>query len=294
MTSQSAKVRLADVADRQSGRVTWAQIRALGVPDTTVTSWLKQRYLHPKLPGVYAVGHAAGSPEADLAAALLYAGPGAMLSHATAAWWLGLLDGRPHVIQVSTPRRCRSQPGIRVHQRRPLTRVWHRGLPTTTLPQTFLDLAAQGPLRTVRRALAKADYARILNVQAVEAQLGAGRPGSTTLRHALREHQPRLARTKSQNEILFLEICESAGLPMPETNVYVAGWEVDALWREQRLAVEIDGPGNHRSPAQVRRDRRKEFDLRSHGLTPLRYSDEQLAEHRDDLVSELRTLLYTP
>jgi very-short-patch-repair endonuclease len=240
------------------------------------------------------VGHSSGGTEADLAAALLYAGPGAMLSHTTAAWWMGLLDDAPRPIQVSTPRRCRSQPGIKVHQRRRCERVWHNHLPTTTLPQTLLDLASQAPLRTVRRALAKADYARILDVGAIQALIGAGRPGSKKLRHALAEHEPRLARTKSQNEILFLEICEAAGLPLPETNVYIAGWEVDALWRDQQIAVEIDGVGNHRSAAQVRRDRRKDLALRTHGLTPLRYSDEQLVERRTELVAELRRLVQTP
>jgi very-short-patch-repair endonuclease len=63
---------------------------------------------------------------------------------------------------------------------------------------------------------------------------------------------------------------------------------VDALWRAQRIAVEIDGPGNHRSPAQVRRDRRKDLALRAHGFTPLRYSDEQLNEHRNEVIADLR------
>ena len=287
MRRQFAKVRLAEVAARQWGRVTWAQIQALGVDRKTVSTWLRQGHLHRLLPGVYAVGHRSGSREADLAAALLYAGPGAMLSHTTAAWWLGLLGTPPQVIHVSTPRHCRSQPGTKVHQRRAWDRIWHNGLPTTTLPQTLVDLAAHSSLRTVRRALANADYARILDVNAVQAHLGPGRPGSVKLRIALSNHMPRLARTKSQNEILFLEICEAAGLPLPETNVYIAGWEVDAVWPDQRVAVEIDGYGNHRSPAQVRRDRRKELALRNSGLTPLRYSDEQLSEHPGDVVAEL-------
>ncbi len=282
---------MAQVASRQRGRVTWAQIKALGVPDTTVTTWLRQGYLHRRLPGVYAVGHSSGGTDSDLAAALLYAGPGAMLSHATAAWWWALVDDAPRVIHISTPRRCRSQPGVKAHQRRHCERIWHRGFPTTSLPQTFQDLAATSPLRTVRRSLAKADYAGILDLSAIQAQLGPGRSGTAMLRTALRDHNPRLARTKSQNEVLFLEICEAAGLPLPETNVYIAGWEVDALWRQQGIAVEIDGYGNHRSPAQVRRDRRKEFALRKHGLTPLRYSDEQLLERPGEVEDELRGLL---
>jgi very-short-patch-repair endonuclease len=291
MRRQSAKVRLARVAGRQWGRVTWAQIHALGVDRATVSAWLRQGHLHRRLPGVCAVGHSSGETEAALAEALLYAGPGAMLSHATAAWWLGLLDEQPRQIQVSTPRRCRPQKGITVHERRATERIWHKRLPTTTLPQTLLDLAAQAPLRTVRRALAKADYARTLDVPAIQAQLGPGRPGSTRLRQALRAHEPRLARTKSQNEVLFLEICEAAGLPIPDTNVYIAGWEVDALWREQQLAVEIDGIGNHRTAAQIRRDRRKDHALRSIGLIPIRYSDEQLVKDRRAVVAELRHLL---
>jgi predicted transcriptional regulator of viral defense system len=77
-----------------------------------VARWVSEGYPDPVLPDVFAVGHRAPSVEADLMAALLYAGPGAMLSHATAAWWLGLIEHRPTVIKVSTPRRCKSVPGI--------------------------------------------------------------------------------------------------------------------------------------------------------------------------------------
>jgi predicted transcriptional regulator of viral defense system len=193
--------------------------------------WLDQGYLHPKLPGVYAVGHPAGDYAAGLAAALLYAGPGAMLSHATATYWLDLLDERPRQIHVTTPRFCRSLPGVVVHERRACERIWHKGLPTTTVAQTLLDLAAQAPLRTVRKALANADYRGILNLPELIAVLGRGRPGSAKLRDAFDEHQPRLARTKSELEVIFFELCEEARMTLPELNVRVAGWEVDALWR---------------------------------------------------------------
>jgi hypothetical protein len=290
MGRQRAKVRLSEVAGRQWGRVSWAQIKALGVDRKVIADWKKQGYIHQVLPCVYAVGHRAPSLEADLAAALLYAGPGAALSHTTAAYWLGLLDQRPRVIHVSTPRRCRSQPGITVHDRRSHERDWHRGLPTTTVPQLFLDLAATTSLRTLRQALANADYRNLLDVAAIEAGLGRGRPGSRRLREALAEHQPRLAWTKSRLERAFLELCESAGIPLPEVNVRVAGWEVDALFREQRIAVELDGHGNHRSPAQVRRDRRKELALRRAGLLPVRYSDDQLGGHANEVLEDLMAL----
>jgi very-short-patch-repair endonuclease len=62
---------------------------------------------------------------------------------------------------------------------------------------------------------------------------------------------------------------------------------VDILWRQERIAVELDGPRNHRSPAQVRRDRRKEFDLRAVGLLVLRYSDEQVMKQAGCVIEEL-------
>lgn len=237
---------------------------------------------------MYAVGHSAVSTEADLAAALLYAGPGAMLSHATAAWWLGLLDDEPRTIHVSTPRRCRSLPGIAVHQRRMCERIVHKRLPTTGVPQTLLDLAARAPLRTVRRALAKAEYAGTLDIDAIDNLLGRGRRGGRRLRHALERHRPALAQTKSRLEIRFVELCEQTGIPTPEVNVYVSQWEVDALWREERIAVELDGYRNHHTRAQMKRDRRKELDLRVAGYTLVRYSEEQLTDNKAEVIADVR------
>src|ERR1700739_3680786 len=115
MLSLSAKERVRCVADRQSGRVGAAQLAALGINTVVVSQWVRQGYLIVELPRVYAVGHRAKSVQADLVAAVLYAGPGAMLSHATALWWRGLIDHQPWPIQVSTPRRCRPIDGVKVH-----------------------------------------------------------------------------------------------------------------------------------------------------------------------------------
>lgn len=65
-------------------------------------------------------------------------------------------------------------------------------------------------------------------------------------------------------------LCEVIGIPLPELNVIVAGVRVDALWREQRLVIELDGVGNHGTPAQIDRGRRNELRLRQAGLLVLR------------------------
>jgi hypothetical protein len=277
MREWSAKVRV--LAERQSGRVGWAQLIALGLDDSSISRWAASGYLHQVHPRVYAVGHRAPSVEADLTAAVLYAGPGAMLSHATALWWLGLIDRRPWPIEVSTPRRCRSVHGVKIHGRRTCERIWHKRLPTTSVEQALLDFAAVAPLERLRYALANADYHKVLDLPALGEVAGAGRAGSTKLRKALERHEPKLARTRSPLERLFLPLCESYGIPLPDdVNVRIAGILVDAVWWKQRVVVELDGRGNHSSWAQIQRDRSNELTLRAARFDVLRYGTLQLEE----------------
>jgi predicted transcriptional regulator of viral defense system len=231
MRDLSAKRRVASLADRQRGRVSCAQLAALAVDRQTVWRWAEGGYLHLVLPRVYAVGHRAPSIEADATAAVLYAGPGAMLSHATALWWRGLLDRRPWPLEVSTPRRCRSLPGVKVHGRRDCRREWHNGLPMTTIERALLDSAAVAPLERVRYALSAVDYRQWLDLEALQAIAGNGRPGSANLRTALKRHDPKLARTRSPLERIFLPFCEAHGIPGPDdVNVWIEGVVVDAVW----------------------------------------------------------------
>ena len=118
---------VAKLAGRQQARVTRAQLRWLGIGTSTISDWIAAHYLHRRLPGVYAVGAVAGTDESALFEAVLYAGPGAMLSHASAVHWRELIDHAPAQIHVSTPRRRTSLPGICVHSRRATKRTLHEG-----------------------------------------------------------------------------------------------------------------------------------------------------------------------
>lgn len=283
-------VRAAAVAGQQWGVIGLRQLERRGVSDSTVRRWRADGKLHLIFGTVYSLGHSSVPIEGLMVAALLHAGDGAVLSHATAAWWWGLIDEQPQVVDVSTIMHSRSVPGkVRVHRRRRQfdpTRL--RRFPITTVAQTLLDYAATAPLQRLRRALAEADYRHLLNLKAVEAVLGQGRPGTANLRRALKAHQPRLALTRSRLERAFLRLCESAGIEIPEINAQIAGWTVDALWRDVGLVVELDGYGNHHTPAQLRRDRRKELALRSAGLIVVRYSEEQVLDEPRAVAADAR------
>jgi hypothetical protein len=273
-----AKVRVARVAARHQGRISNAQLRALGVSRASVWVWVRAGYLHPRLPEVFAVGHCARTVESDLWEAILYAGPGAALSHGTAAWWRGLIDFPVRPIHVATPRRRRSLPGIAVHCRRAgVRRGEHAGMPITSIPQTLLDLAALEQLKLVRRALANLDFAHSLHSPAIRAICGRGRPGSAALRWAIDNYEPLFARTQSPFEDDYVLACETLDIPKPDRlSDRVLGIPCDAIYDDPMLIVELDGTGNHHSPAQIRRDHRNDKTLRDAGWMVLRYTTDQL------------------
>jgi very-short-patch-repair endonuclease len=90
------------------------------------------------------------------------------------------------------------------------------------------------------------------------------------------------ARTRSRPERLLLDAIRRAGLPEPETNVKIGRWEVDFLWRDPGLVVEVDAYSTHSSPRAFERDRRKDAELTTLGLTVQRFSADTV---RDDVSS---------
>jgi hypothetical protein len=282
---------VAAVAARQFGRVRYDQVIAVGVSGRTVGRWRESGYLHLELPRVYAVGHPGRSTEGDLAAALLYAGPGAALTGGTALWWRGLLKYAPDVIVVATPRRVRDLNQVVLRRERDVDRAWHNSLPVTPVTTALLDFAASAPPNHLRLALANADYQDLLDLDAISRLTGRGIAGSVALNEALRIHLPQLAHTRSELEIVLLVTCQTHGIPIPEINVYVDGWLVDAHWPAQRVIVEVDGWRGHRTPAQLERDHQRDLELRAAGYIVLRYTWRQLTEAPVAVAADLRRFL---
>jgi very-short-patch-repair endonuclease len=275
--ARTSKVRISQLALRQHGRISRAQLLALKVPRTTISRWITSGYLIRVLPGIYAVGHRSGGENAHLFSLILFAGPDAALSHATSAHWRGWLRYPVDAIHISTPRRIRREvKGAHFHSGREVERELINGIPCTTTIQTLLDLAATEDPRLVHRSLAQLDFERKLDARAIREVCGRGKPGSAKLLKALNTYMPQLARTKSELEDVFLYLCQRAKVPLPRVNAYIHGEEVDCLWPELKLVVELDGHGNHGTASQRNRDQRKALKLRAHGLTILRYTRDQV------------------
>jgi very-short-patch-repair endonuclease len=91
--------------------------------------------------------------------------------------------------------------------------------------------------------------------------------------------------TRSQAERRMVELIRKAGLPAPDYNVRVAGYEVDVLWREDGLVVEIDGYAYHSGRAAFERDRARDAHLMTAGLRVLRITWRQLADEPERVVA---------
>jgi very-short-patch-repair endonuclease len=289
---------VAAVATRQHGVVSRGQLIAAGIGRRGIERRLDSGRLHRIHSGVYAVGHTAGAPLAREAAALLACGDGAALSHRSAAACWGLVDRAPAIVEVTVvgpdPG---ARPGVRVRRARRLAAedlLTRSGLPTTAPARTLLDLAAVLGMRGLRRAVNEAFVAGLADEDALHAVLVRcrGRRGGPQLRRLLAEIAgPTI--TRSEAERRLLELLGSSGLPDPATNVIVANYEVDLLWRAERLVVEVDGYAFHGTRAAFERDRLRDAELQADGYAVLRITWRQIVDAPQLTVTRIARVLGT-
>jgi very-short-patch-repair endonuclease len=151
-----------------------------------------------------------------------------------------------------------------------------KGIPVTSPAQTLIDLAADHDRMTVERMVDEADRLDLIAPPALRAALPShrGEPGVARLRTWLDRRTFRL--TRSRLERLFLPVVRDVGLPVPETKIWVNGFEVDFFWPDLRFVVETDSLRHHRTPAQQTRDHLRDQAHAVAGFTSLRFTHEQV------------------
>lgn len=249
---------IAQVAEAQHGVVCRGQLLGCGVTSKEIGGRVRRGLLISLHRGVYALGHRRLAREGRWMAAVLAAGPGALLSHRDAAALHGLLASRNRGrVEVTTSSDVRSTDRLRVFSRRVLTdadRTTVAAIPVTTVERTLVDLGDLLDHDRLLSALAEAERLRCADGRALEAALARVRhrrgPAHGRMRAALAEHRARgLQLTRSQLEIALRRLVREHGLPPAQLNARVGGEEVDAWWPAQRVAVEADGWEFHRGRA---------------------------------------------
>jgi very-short-patch-repair endonuclease len=278
------------IAGEQYGVVGRAQLLAAGVSGSVVDRALRAGRLHSIHRGVYsAVAPELLTEDGRITAALLAAGEGALLSHATAAWRWRIIPAPPSVMQLAVPRHRTAIEGLQLFvsgRLRADDTTLNGRFPTTAVPRTLLDLATRYDRRALLRALAEAEFHHDLRPADIERTLRRGHPGSANLRAALREHAPGHGQVKSELERRFRTLLIRRGIELPERNQELGPWTVDCLWRDRRVVVELDGR-QHERPRQADRDDDRDLWLRRHRYVVRRYATRQVHERPDDVVADL-------
>jgi len=269
-----------DLLARQDGVIARAQATAAGMPSHALDGQLRSGRWQQLDLGLYAAFTGPAPRPAILWAAVLRAGPDAVLSHLTAAELYGLADPAK-VIHVSIPaqRRLRNcPPSLVVHRSGRLGQARNPALlpPRTRVEDTILDLA---------EAASSFDDAFAWLCRGV----GQGLTTPSLLRAAL-EARPKV-RWRASLRLALADITSGArsvlegryvrdverahGLPAAHRQARAVTRSrtsyLDNLYEQAAVAVELDGQASH--PAEdrwldIHRDNRNA----SSGLLTLRYS----------------------
>ena len=283
---------VAALAARQHGNVARRQLLAAGFSEEWIERRLDKGALIRAFPGIYRVGHAAPSLEADCMAAVLACGDQALLRGRSTAHLLGLIRARPTEPEVLT-RTERRIPGIKTRRTRnldPLDRMTWKGIPVTTPARTLVDLAEVVSDDELARAVHQADVLHRTAPDDVEAAIRRSprSKGVGDLREVLWGDQGRIL---SKLERAFIRLLKAHNLPLPQTNRPAGGHFVDCRWPEHRLTVELDGYRYHRSRHAWQQDRKRERDAYARGDQFRRYTWADVVEHPPATLKELRAVL---
>jgi Transcriptional regulator, AbiEi antitoxin/Protein of unknown function (DUF559) len=285
---------LARLAARQHGVLTHTQLLDGGIGERAIRYRVRTGRLHRVHRGVYAVGYISLSPFALAMAGVLACGPGAVLSHRSAGvLWEIIGSDHRRPIDLTVPGHSRPR-GLNVHRSRTLDPshvTTHRGIPVTRVVRTLIDLADVLDDLALARAVNEAQIKRLMRLDELSNLLAGthGRRGAIRLRPFLEREGP----TRSVFEDRFLVFVDRHGLPRPEVNQRVGGYEVDMLWRPQRFVVELDGRSFHERPHAFERDRVKDANLLAAGYAVIRITWRRLNDEPEREAARLRRILAT-
>jgi hypothetical protein len=286
---------VAELAAERYGVVSVRQLARLGIGRASVEKAILGGRLHQLHHGVFAVGHTDLSLYGYCLAAVLGGGPGALLSHYSAAWLWGLSKASPVPVHVTGPVPRRHRSSIRQHRSRTLTdedRGLEKGIPVTSVARTVLDLAALVEFRRLRRLLKRSEELKTFDLPLFESVLARnkGHRGARPLRRALAIYRPPRF-TRSGTEDYFLHLVEQAGLPRPVTAYNVAGHELDVYWPDHRFAVELDVFETHGTRESFEEDRSRDEDLKLARVEVVRVTGHRLEREPEQVINRVAQLL---
>ena len=291
---------IAAVAGATHGVVGRVQLLRGGLSAREIDHRVATGKLHVIHSGVYSVGHPLLSQEGRWLAAVLAAGEEGVLSHRSAGALWGICSDAATFTETTSPERHDRRAGLRPHRGTLASDeiVVRNGIRVTTIDRTIIDLAAVLPHHHLTRAVHQAEILGPLDLRSLTSlvERHRGRRGIARLRLALAQFAETGAnRTRSELEDRFLAFLDRAGIRRPETNAslqVVGRWfEVDCLWRDAGVIVELDGYSVHGNRGAFEADRERLRTLQAAGFDAVAVTWRQITRGADDLERDLRSLL---
>ena len=173
-----------------------------------------------------------------------------------------------------------------------------KGIPSTSVTRTLVDLSASLPTISLEKLLDEAIRRGMTDVARLKAELRrcGGRRGTRPLRRLLAPRDGAGEKTDSELEDKMLRLIRRARLPEPVVHYNVVHgdeWlgEVDFAYPAARIAIEGHGYRVHSLKRVWENDQRRENDLVRAGWKLLKATNLQLSQHAHSFIETLRSLL---
>jgi Protein of unknown function (DUF559) len=281
-----------------------ASPRWTGLTDSAVRNRVAADRLHRIHQGVYSLApRELLKWEGLYMAAVLACGPGAVVSHRSAARLHELRSYGYTRIEVTIPKRsARTHSGVAVHRSTTLTDqdvTIANNIPVTTIARTLFDLAEVVTPRQLERAFDQAEILEALDARAIDDQLARNsmRRGAKAIRHVLNTHYIGSTPTENDFEEALLALTRSLGLADPTAQYYIDPGDgeplirADFAWPDRKIVVETDGRKTHGTRQAFETDRRRDQRLTAAGWTVIRTTWRQLNHRPHELKPILLKLL---
>ena len=271
------------------GVITLAQACATGLTRQAVNRRVQAGLWRQCSRGVYFVEDRPFDDAARIRAAVWAFGDSAAASGLAAAWWHGLTNFAPDIVEVTVPRNAsgRKRSGSRVRRRElaPHDVVLRRGLLVTALPLTAVEAAVRG--RGTAKVMDRALQRQASLAELWEAHLrNKGRYGSPAARVLLRGAEDG---ARSVAERLLVNLLKGAGLTGWRTNFRVGGYQVDVAFTGAKVAIEVDGWAFHVGQEDFQNDRVRQNDIALRGWQVLRFTWLDLTEYPERVIATIRS-----
>jgi hypothetical protein len=276
---------------------------AEGVTSDVVKHWLKSGYVFKFLPGVYSLGRPADSDRSFWMAGVLYGGDGSVLAGESAAqaWEMG---SSTHGVEVVRPKGVqRVFRGLPPHHESMFTLrrgslepddvFWDGAVPTMDPARVLIDLCTRVDERRFRRYFIEAGRNGLLTAACLNRMTHRSLAFKNRKRLAalIENWDPTTGRIRSILEGEFKLVCAEGKLAPPLTNYRIGKYEVDAVWLEQKLVVELDGRKFHSDAEALVADSEKTRYLRNHGFRVLRFTWNDVIERPEWVVDQIRKVV---